>query len=31
MLSILAAEHGLTANELYEAVEAAKKSIKRPT
>jgi 16S rRNA (cytidine1402-2'-O)-methyltransferase len=31
MLSTLAAEHGLTANELYEAVEAAKKSVKRPT
>ena len=31
MLSMLAAEHGLTANELYEAVETAKKSVKRPT
>jgi 16S rRNA (cytidine1402-2'-O)-methyltransferase len=30
-LAILAQESGLTANQLYQAVEAAKKSVNRPT
>ena len=30
-LAVLAAESGLTANQLYAAVEQAKKSIERPT
>lgn len=30
-LALLAAEHGLTANQLYQAVENAKKSVKQPS